>query len=385
VYIFSIFLFLVAAVIGVIALRKTEAQDEKQENIKQVKVIKIEKGLFSDIQEYSGLVKGIQETNLAPKISGRIIEVYKKEGDIVQKGELLAVIDGSELFDQKNLSAQQLNNAKKSLEETKDYYDQLVDQAEEELDIAKDVYDEAKDEGSSEDISTADKNIDRAEESVKSAKKMRDLQEQTAENQVSASEDQLKIYSNSVDNTRLIAPYAGVVTRKYFDAGRLVSPQSPIFSVADSNQKEIEITIPGSVAKKLSLGSKVEIEDSSQEIFSGQIKAISPVSDMVTRKSLVKVSFENDENVRLGELMNIKLKTNQKERVISIPLSAVRKDYHEDSVFVLKNDVVEKRIIDLGNIENDRVEIINGVEEGDVIVVEGQSYLKNNEKVNTYE
>ena len=83
--------------------------------------------------------------------------------------------------------------------------------------------------------------------------------------------------------------------------------------------------------------------------------------------------------------MNVELKTDQKEGVISIPLSAVRKDYYEDSVFVLKGDLVEKIIVELGEIENDRVEIIDGLETGEIIVVEGQSYLKNNEKVEIYE
>jgi len=385
IYLLPFFLILLVIIFGTIVVKKNDAQAEVKENLKQVKAIEIEKGNFNETQEYSGLVKGVQETELAPKISGRIVNVYKKEGDLVKKGELLVTLDGSELFDQKNLSVQQLYNAQKSLEEAEDYYDQTVDQAKEELEIAKDVRDEAEDNGDSQEIFSAKKDVDRVEEAVKSAKKMRDLQQQLAQNQVSVSKNQLEIYSNSAENTRLLAPYSGVITKKYFDAGALVSPQSPIFSLADLSQKEVKITVPGTVVGKIALGDDVKIKSSNNKIFSGEIKAVSPVSDVVTRKSIVKIALKKESDLRAGELVSVELKISQKKEAIVIPLSAVKKDYYENSVFVLDGEIAKEKTVKLGDIENNQVEIKAGLQAGEKIIVEGQSYLKNNEKVRIYE
>lgn len=365
---------------------KTQKQNESEEDFfKRVKVVEVEKGNIVQKQEYSGVVKGYQETDLAPKISGFLEKIYKKEGDEVAKGEILAEINGDQISAQRKLSQTQVNNAQDYSKNSNDYYNQLIDEAKANREAYEDLYSSAKDSGSDQEKEIAKNNFEIAKEAEASAKRMRDLQSQMSEGQVMVAKDRLGLSVVTLDDTKITAPFKGVLIRKNYDEGVLVSPQTAIFSIARNDKKEVDIFLAGNVADELNLSEEVSLTDSLGNKFIGKIEAIAPSADSVSRKSLVRIVLENPE-VRLGEFLKAEIETKNKTQVVTIPIRAIQKNYHDNFVFVVSdNKTVRKQKVELGIVEDDQVEVVSGVLEKDLIVIEGQTYLKDNERIKIYE
>lgn len=379
--ILSFSIFLGAVVFAFLYFFQAGSASEKETvTKKEVEVKQVERNAIEKKQEFSSTVKGFQETDLAPKISGRLLKVYKKEGDRVYKGEIVALIDGNELLAEKNLAYEKVKSSEKSLDEKSEYYEQLVDEAEESLDQAEEDLDEAKDSGDESESRVANSVVEKAEEAVKSAKELEDLQGQLAKNQLNISKQQLSVASSYADSTKIVAPYSGVITGKYFETGSLVSPASPIVSISKSKEKELDIFVPGKIADQINVGKGVILTSESGDEVSGTVYAISPASDKISRKSKIRISFSGD-RFGLGGFVTAHLVIERQENEIVIPLSSIRKDYHENVVFVEEDGVAKKKVVELGTIDGNYAQVISGLKEGENLIVNGHQYLKNNEKI----
>ncbi|MCK4635845.1 MAG: efflux RND transporter periplasmic adaptor subunit [Candidatus Moranbacteria bacterium] len=378
-------LFLIILTLFFIFFLLNKKNDEVQENdlVKNVKTQMVEKGNIEKISQFSSIISGEEETVIFPKMSGYITEIRKKEGDEVSKGEILAVIDGSEILTQLSATQSGVDSMKNVVDETDDYYDQIVDEAKATLKKAEKEYDILKKNDPSDDEKDiAKKGVKQAEEAVKSAKRMKDLQIQSAETQLVSTEGQLKIVQSQAVNRYVKAPYTGIVTSKIVSVGSLVSPAQAIFSVAKSDKKEINISVSSSVVKSLNVDQSVEIKiDGIEKKVSGKIILISPMTDKISRKSLVKISVGENSEVRLGDFARIFIEINKKENVITIPKSIVLKEYYDNFVFINDNGIARKKKIEIGFVGENELEIISGIPEGKKIITEGQFYLKDGDKV----
>lgn len=240
-----------------------------------------------------------------------------------------------------------------------------------------------KSDASKDELDIAKKGVKQAEEAVKSVKKMGDLQVQSTEANLTSVESQLKIAQSQANNRYIKAPYSGIITSKNVSMGSLASPNQSVFSIAKSEKKEINISVSEDLVEFLSESQKVKISsDDEQKNFEGEIISISPMTDKVTRKSLVKIAIEESADFRLGKFVKVFIETERKENVLTIPQESLVKEYYDNFVFVAdENNIVQKKKIEIGFIGDDKIEIISGVSEGEKIVVEGQFYLKDEDEV----
>jgi HlyD family secretion protein len=374
---------LVIIIIVIVSFSKKSTEIETTGEKKIIKTSTVQLGSIRDIREFSGIVQGEQETILYPKISGYITKSYKKEGDLVAKGDILAIIDGSELYAQSNAAAESVKSIEKTLEESEDYYKQLVDESESALDRVEEEYKSVKDSDESTDSQKdiAKKSLKQAEESVKSAKRLRDLQIQSATGQLTTAQGQLSIAQSYSKNTQIVAPYSGIITSKLSDVGALVSPGMPVLTLAKSENKELTISVSSIISRELNVDDDVRIisEFIDQEI-GGKISSISPLVDQVSRKAQIKIIIDNSE-LHLGDFVSVFFILNETSDVVKIPLSAIVREYHDNSVFVYKNGVANKQIIEIGKIDNEFVEILSGISQGDELIIEGQFYLQDGDDV----
>jgi membrane fusion protein (multidrug efflux system) len=139
------------------------------------------------------------------------------------------------------------------------------------------------------------------------------------------------------------------------------------------------IHVPSKEFKKLKIDQIVTlILDSNQQRLQGRIKLISPVID--PSSGTIKVTVEVPDyppNTRPGDFAEVQIVTEKRTDSILIPKVAVFSDKGEDVVYVAKENVAERRVIEVGFRDNDNAEIITGISIGDLVVVKGQRSLKN--------
>lgn len=390
-------LLFVVILVGFVVLAKiavtAKEEDSNEEMAKIVKLSKVGTKEIQEVREFSGIVKGLGEVEIAPEISGRLVSVNKKEGEKVTKGEILATIDATDFLAQNSLSAEQTQVSKDAFSATEEYQGQLVDEARIELEKAEDLKKEAKKTEDESGLKIAKRNVEKAEEAIRTAKRMRDLQLSLSQGEVDLSQKQARITSLGVNKTIIRAPFSGIFTKKLSQEGQIVSPATAIMVLVQSEQKEIAIDLPSKVANGLKLNQEVFAikektkdgnEDDNSERFAITVASISPVSDEITRKSSVKFSFDN-EDVALGEFIRVLIPVSEKQDVLAVPIASVKKSYFEDVIFVVENEIAKEQKVELGIIQGNLIEIKNGLNEGQSFVVEGQQNLRNGDKIRIYE
>ncbi len=362
----------------------------QEKNIEEIeKVVKVEEAKTQNInetREFSAIVKGVGEVGIAPEISGRLMQINKKEGENIFKGEILATIDANDFFALNALSKEQIKVSEDALSSADEYQDQLVDEARIELEKAEDAKKEAKKGSDESAIKLAKRNVDKAEEAVRTAKRMRDLQASLTQGQVDISQKQANITALNINKTRIRAPFNGIFTKKLLQEGEIVSPQTAIFVLVQSKEKEITIDLPAEVAQKMSIGQEVSVirGDEGKDQFIAKVDSISPVSDSVTRKSSAKFVFDN-EDVILGEFITVLIPVSESKESIAIPITSIKKSYFENIIFIIEDGKAKEQRVETGIIDGNLIEIQKGLKEGEIFVTDGQQNLRNGDKIRIYE
>lgn len=349
----------------------TEAVNE---NKKTVLTEKVSKGTIDRIGQYTGIVKGEQEAILSPKTTGVVTKLLKKEGDFVKKGELLAVLDGTELYAESSLTEENVTVSKKSLKETGIYYDQLVDEAKATFEKSQESYLVARKNAEDDTLKLLKKDLEKSKEALKSARRLRDLQINAAKGRFDLSKEQNAVADSYLNNVRLVAPFSGMITSLNSQLGALVSPGSSVYTLSSSSKKEVEISIASNEASLLSVGQKVRIFAENLEETEGVIFSISPLSDFKNRKSEIKITVSSD--IRLGTYVRTDILLEKKADAILVPTEAIIKKYNDEIVFVSENGKARQKIIRTGIIENGQAEILSGLSEGEIIISRGHHYLR---------
>ncbi|MGE5620543.1 MAG: efflux RND transporter periplasmic adaptor subunit [Sphingomonadaceae bacterium] len=179
------------------------------------------------------------------------------------------------------------------------------------------------------------------------------------------------------------SPVDGVVAERFQTAGNLVSPQTPIVSVV-SEGVELLLGVEEDRIGQLREGQKAEITVGAYPdvTFPAAVAVVSPTVDPKTRTFLVKVRPEDPEGrLRPGMFAQTRIVTEEKGGAVLVPKEAVVSRSGESVVFVLKGEVAEMRPVKVGLAHNGTVEIADGLEAGEEVVVAGQQELRDGDTV----
>ncbi len=321
----------------------TKKETENVKEIKSVSTQKVERKTVKNILTYTGLVHPWEEAALAAQMASRVRKIYVKEGDYVQKGQLLVQMDDQQLTQIEI----QFNDTKRDLERAE----------------------KLKSEGA---IS------DQQYEKIKLA------YETTKTN-----------YEKILENTQLRAPFSGVITAKYLNDGELfmMTPAGgravpSIVHLMNLSLLKIKIAVNESDSYKIRIGQKARIfsEFLPDEVFQGRVSRINPVVDPVTKTVDVEIQVSNKENkIRANSFVKVEIDMGETKE-ITIPTAAILTDQVSGKkyVYVYQNGIAKKRIIVTGKQINDETVIQNGLKENEEIIVEGQYNLTDNEPVKIF-
>lgn len=194
-----------------------------------------------------------------------------------------------------------------------------------------------------------------------------------------------EVYSRSP----VVSTVSGTVLQAPFNIGDTLSTQSGIYVVGDLSSLMIETYIAERFVTSIELGMSADLwfEAIPGEIFKAQVSEINPVLDPASRTLRIRLRFtEPDSRIRAGMFATISLVTNRKENIPVIPRISVISTYGSWIVFVVdENNIARRRVVTLGIDSEDFVEILSGVEIGEVIVTAGQNFLSDGDLVRIVE
>jgi membrane fusion protein, multidrug efflux system len=299
-----------------------------------------------------GTLRAVQEIDIAPQIGGVIVSVRVESGHDVEKGAPLFEIDNSvEQADLKNNLAV-LKNAGLVLERQR----QLIQGG-----------------------NTAKSNFDAAE---------------AARDSAAAAVERVRAI---IAQKMLAAPFAGRVGIRKLDLGQYVSPGTSLITLQQLDPIYVDFPVPEKSLGVLKPGQEfdAEVDAYPGQVFRGVVKTIDARVAQDSRNVLVRGQLDNkNQQLWPGMFANVNVIAGTPAKVVTLPRTAIAYSLYGDSVFVVKpvlSDAggaqaapvnrdaalkVERRAVRMGEIREDRVVIIEGVEPGETIVAEGQLKLQ---------
>ena len=191
----------------------------------------------------------------------------------------------------------------------------------------------------------------------------------------------------------VISTISGTVVSAPLNPGDTVSLQTPVYVVGDLSDLAVETFVPErfSTAVRRGLAAAVSFDALPGETFAALVDEVSPVLESVSRTLRIRLRFARspaatgDARIRAGMFATVSLVTNSRINVPVIPRGAVINTYGSWIVFTVKDDRAELREISLGLENEEFVEVISGLDEGELVVTAGQNFLSDGDPVRVAE
>jgi RND family efflux transporter MFP subunit len=323
-----------------------------------VKVFKVQRQKISEKLFYTGVIEAWNKINLTPDIGGKIARIHVEEGDRVEKGQLLAELDTRAVRLQ-------------------------LDQAQAALAVAEANYNDAqKNMERMERLKKEDAASDQQYEKIK-------LAYEAADAQLKQARAAVNLARYSLDVSLMKAPFSGVVASKNAEVGDVInpmmggfSPTSGVLTLMDFSRVKIEIDATQQDVARIKKGQPAQLRVTAlpNRIFQGRVSMVNITADPVSKKFRVEVNVDNpDLALRPNTFGEVSLEVSTHEHALVIPQKAVLENKY---VFRVKDDnTVERVELSLGLQNSDRIEVINGLKEGDLVVVEGNFGLEDGTQI----
>ncbi|MEJ2721303.1 MAG: efflux RND transporter periplasmic adaptor subunit [bacterium] len=277
-----------------------------------------------------------REVDVLAKAAGEIVKLNVEEGDVVEEGAILCQIEDSE-------QRVALDEAKINLENSKSEYDRIKTMFDEKL-ISDREFSEAK------------------------------YQYELAQNSYEAA-------ALRHEYTRVRAPFAGVVTKRYIERGQNVAVGTQLFGVSDNDPLLIRMYLPENEIRDIVVGQLVTIhpDNAPDQVLSGRVVRIAPEVD--ERTGTVKVTAETRGEAMPGSFARVKIVTDTRRGSLTIPRRGLISDAGELYVYVAEADTARKQPVHIGYQDEMFAEVLDGVEKGDSVVVVGVGGLRTGTKI----
>jgi len=331
-------------------------------------------------------------------VSGKVVFVGPREGEYVRKGEVLARIDPTDFNLSVKGAAAQAASAQAALEKAlHSARPELLEQARIAYERAEDEYRRMKMLYDSKSLAPNDFQkykaaYEHAKQDYEQAKtggqrEDKDLAK-ASYNQAAA---HLDIARKALSDATLRAPTSGYIAKRAIEVGDTASPGRPVFEIVQMDPVEVNVGVPETDINLVKLGQKADITVPalSGKSFQGTVRIINVSADPNTRTYMARISVANPEHLlRVGMVAEATIRGDRTVSMVTLPGDAVIRDPQgATQVYVYYPD--QKRVytkrVEIGATINKDVEITSGLEGNELIVLAGQTKLRNGQVVSATE
>jgi RND family efflux transporter MFP subunit len=304
-----------------------------------VEIELVKRGSVSRTSVIAGMLEPIRSVGVNAQLSGILLSLKAEEGHRVRQGEVLAEIDARELEAQARSAEAALRFAQSTLERSEQLFKQQI-------------------------ITTAELERDRA--SHEAAK---------------ATSEQLR---TRLGYAHVVAPISGMITEKRIEAGDIVSSQTRLFTVADVSTLVTRIQVSELEVSTLRAGDIVPltVDALGGQRVEGRIRRIFPSADSATRLVPVEVALTGNQlaGLRPGYTVRATLSLDKRDDALLVPSRAVSGPAGARAVYVVTGGQIERRAVRIGSDIAGLSEVLDGVVEGDSVIVSGTSMIREGAK-----
>ncbi len=383
-----------------------------------VQVSPVATSAMEDVMTYSGQVTPSDEAAVMSTSAGKVTAVNFDIGDSVRKGDVLFSLDRRTIEDNIKTLRAQLAAAQTSVRTAEtavknvtggQWQSQMltsssaIDKAKLALDDAQRNYDNAKlmfelGESSEVQLHQTEVAVQSAQLAYDQAKSSYDIASEkissdnleTAQNALEQAKAQVNTLNVQISNatsmlsdTTVKSPIDGIVSVCNAKAGSMISMSSPAFTIVNIDTVKFVVKVTENTINKLAedMPIEVSIPAASQEKFDGVIDVVPPVADQ-SKTFPVRVKISNaDHMIKAGMFGQVNIVLASHKDVVAIPLNTVLEDESGSYVFIAEGDSAKKVPVTTGLNDGQRVEITSGLTAGQSLVVVGQTYLTDGEKI----
>lgn len=310
--------------------------------------------------DLTGIIAARQVANISSQVLAPVAAVEVREGETVRKGQVLVRLSSIPLHAAVEQAQAELLAAKKQ-----------EDAAKAEKDLAAQTY--ARYLILNQRHSVTPQEFDQIKTQLDGA----NAQLQAASAQAAAAEAGTRETQATCAYTVIRAPFSGIVTKRYVDAGAMASPGTPLLQMEDAANHEADIQVNESELRNIHAGEQVQVEvNGSQSPILGRIREIVPSGDAAAHTFMVKIGLPASRALYSGMTADVLLPGRKQRPSIIIPKTAIRHRGQMDFVLALdSNSVAQIRYVSLGRAEGNAVEIISGLSPGDRILAQPKDNL----------
>jgi HlyD family secretion protein len=329
----------------------------------------------------SGYVVARRRATVSSKVTGKVVEVLVEEGKAVTRGQVLARLDDGTARRYLDLAQAELSASRRGAAETEVRLKEARQTQVRTRSLVKDGI-------------SGQADLDKADAEVGALEARLELTRE----QVLVAERQVAVRQNDLDDTTVRAPFSGVAISKDAQPGEMVSPMSAgggftrtgLCTIVDMTSLEIEVDVNESYINRVVPAQRVEatLDAYPDWKIPAHVITMVPTADRQKATVLVRIGFEKLD-ARLLPDMGVKVTflgvaptTNAQPRPrLVLPSAAVRHENGQAVVFVIKDDVAERRAVRVGTTQGEQVDILSGVSAGERVVVDGPPDLADGRKL----
>jgi len=335
---------LIIAVIGLIAwvLNSNKKKNDEQTALVaqgsgaiSVRIASVKKEAVDLNFSANGTFEPKQELNFLSENAGRVTKIYVDEGDHVRKGQVLAHIDAEIINTDRETAQATLENA---------------------------IRDESRYASSFKTGGVTQQQLDQVKLATKNARL------------------RLQSSARKVSDANIKSPINGIVNKRYIEVGAFVTAQgTQLFELVDVSKLKLKVNVNEGQVANLKVGDRVQIKSNvfPADNFSGKITFIAAKAD-ATLNFPIDIEVENNHKntIKAGMYGTAIFKFPAQAPTITIPRGSFVGSVSSNQIFVLENGNKAKiRKVIAGRIINDQVEIIEGLKEGETVIISGQINL----------
>jgi RND family efflux transporter MFP subunit len=343
-----------------------ETVNAAPEIVRNVSVISVHVANIPDVEEAVGTLHAAQTTQLASQMMGNIVEIRVREGDRIQRGQVLAILDEA----QPRAALDRATAADLASQQEVTASDSDFALAEATFKRYQTLYEKK---------SVSPQEFDEVQARYQAAQARREMA-RAGQAQAKAVLQQAR---TALSYTHILAPFDGIVTEKKADVGTLASPGMPIFTVEDLRRYRLEATVNETDLRYVRMGQQVPvlIDALGDRELKGKVVEIVPTADPASRSFLVKMELPSDPAFRSGLFGRAQFARGERPALL-IPRTAVVERGQLQGIYVLdQNRIAGLRYITLGKTLAGQVEVLAGLQAGEVLIADPGSRELSGKKI----
>ncbi len=325
------------AILGIIGYKLFSSRaPEIREEPQSVMVSKAEFGSVERCINTIGTLVPCDSVDLKSEVNSKVEQIFFSDGSIVKKGDTLIQFDES-------LAQAELKEAEARYRKAKIEYDLL------------------------------DKLAGRgAAAKIKKEQAFSDMQ--TASAQLNSAKVRLEKY-------KILAPFGGMIGIKHLSVGQFIQSGMDLVKLVDNHPLKVDFSVAEVDIDKIYVSQEIKIfvgGDAFQS-YTAKISAIEPESDRVSHSFRVRAVLDIPEEIAMssqilkpGRFVKVRITVNDGEKGIIVPESAVEKSGNENMVYIVSDGMAIQRLVTTGMRKDGNIEIITGVNEGDLVITKGK-------------